>query len=285
MSTMTTATAPTGLGAPPIIDPAAVVARTHPRVTIADTISQTLTMAWRALKKMRRNPEQFFDVTLQPLLFTAMFAYIFGGSIAGSEHGYLPLLIPGIVAQTVLTTCMATGVQLREDMDKGVFDRFKALPIARIAPLAGPMVADLVRYLIAASLTFVTGVIIGYRPDGGVLGVLGAIALAVFSGWALAWIFTWIGIIAKSARAVQGMSLMILFPLTFLSNAFVPVSKLPGWLQAFVKVNPISILVSAMRDLANQGVVTAEVGWTLLAGLALIAVFAPLSVRSYRRHL
>ncbi len=108
-------------------------------------------MAWRALKKMRRNPEQFFDVTLQPLLFTAMFAYLFGGAISGNVHSYLPLLIPGIVAQTVLTTCMATGVQLREDMEKGVFDRFKSLPMARIAPLAGPMVADLVRYLIAAS--------------------------------------------------------------------------------------------------------------------------------------
>ena len=138
------------------------------------------------------------------------------------RQSYLPLLIPGIVAQTVLTTCMATGVQLREDMDKGVFDRFKSLPIARIAPLAGPMVADLVRYLIAASLTFVMGVIIGYRPGGGVLGVLGAIVLSVFTGWAIAWIFTWFGTIARNARSVQGMSMMILFPLTFLSNAFVP---------------------------------------------------------------
>jgi ABC-2 type transport system permease protein len=285
VSTMTAGTAPAGSVPLHAVDPAAVVARTRPRITIAETISQTLIMTWRALTKMRRNLEQFFDVTLQPLLFTAMFAYIFGGSIAGSEHNYLPLLIPGIVAQTVLTTCMATGVQLREDMDKGVFDRFKALPMARIAPLAGPMVADLVRYLIAASLTFVMGVIIGYRPAGGVLGVLGAIALANFTGWALAWIFTWIGTIAKSARAVQGMSLMILFPLTFLSNAFVPVNKLPGWLQAFVKVNPISIMVSAMRNLANQGVITSEAGWTLLAGLVVIAIFAPLSVRSYRRHM
>ena len=121
-------------------------------------------MAWRALKTMRRNPEQFFDVTLQPLLFTAMFAYVFGGAISGNVASYLPLMIPGIVAQTVLTTCMATGVQLREDMEKGVFDRFKSLPIARIAPLAGPMVADLVRYLIAASLTFATGMVMGYRP-------------------------------------------------------------------------------------------------------------------------
>jgi len=136
------------------VDPTAAVARTRPRTTITETVSQTLIMAWRALKKMRRNPEQLFDVTLQPLLFTAMFAYIFGGAISGNVHSYLPLLIPGIVAQTVLTTCMSTGVQLREDMEKGVFDRFKAMPMARIAPLAGPMVADLVRYLIAAGLTF-----------------------------------------------------------------------------------------------------------------------------------
>ena len=214
-----------------------------------------------------------------------MFAYLFGGAIAGGVHNYLPLLIPGIVAQTVLTTCMSTGVQFREDMDKGVFDRFKSLPIARIAPLAGPMVADLVRYLIAAGLTFVMGVIIGYRPGGGVLGVLGAIVLAVFAGWSLAWIFTWFGTIAHNARTVQGLSMLVLFPLTFLSNAFVPVSTLPGWLQAFVKVNPVSHLVSATRALANNATITAEAGWTVLACLVVIAVFAPLSVRSYRRNL
>jgi ABC-2 type transport system permease protein len=147
------------------------------------------------------------------------------------------------------------------------------------------MVADLVRYLIAASLTYVMGMIIGYRPAGGVLGVLGAIALAIFTGWALAWIFTFFGTIAKSARAVQGMSMLILFPLTFLSNAFVKVTSLPGWLQAFVKVNPVSFLVSATRGLANQGIITSDAGWTLLAGLVVIAVFAPLSVWSYRRHM
>jgi ABC-2 type transport system permease protein len=267
------------------VDPAAAVARSRPRNSITETLSQTLIMAWRALKKMRRNPAQFFDVSLQPLLFTAMFAYLFGGAIAGGVHNYLPLLIPGIVAQTVLTTCMSTGVQFREDMDKGVFDRFKSLPIARIAPLAGPMVADLLRYLIAAGLTFVMGVIIGYRPGGGVLGVLGAIVLAVFAGWSLAWIFTWFGTIARNARTVQGLSMLILFPLTFLSNAFVPVSTLPGWLQAFVKVNPVSHLVSATRALANSATITSEVGWTVIACLVVIAVFAPLSVRSYRRNL
>jgi ABC-2 type transport system permease protein len=268
-----------------VVDPAAAVARARPRTGATETVAHTFSMAWRALKKMRRRPEQFFDVTIQPLLFTAMFAYIFGGAISGNVKSYLPLMIPGIVAQTVLTTCMSTGVQLREDMEKGVFDRFKALPIARIAPLAGPMVADLLRYLIAASLTFVMGMIMGYRPSGGALGVLGAIVLAVFTGWAIAWIFTWIGTIARSAQSVQGFSMMILFPLTFLSNAFVPVHTLPGGLAAFVNINPVSHLVSATRDLANHGTITGQVGWTLLAGLVVIAIFAPLSVRSYKRHL
>jgi ABC-2 type transport system permease protein len=269
MSTVTADVMPAPSAPLHVVDAAAAVAAARPHVGLAETLGQTLIMAWRALIKMRRNPEQFFDVTLQPLLFTAMFAYIFGGAISGNVHSYLPLLIPGIIAQTVLTTCMATGVQLREDMDKGVFDRFKALPMARIAPLAGPMIADLVRYLIASGLTF----------------VMGAILLAIFTGWSLAWVFTWIGTIAKSARAVQGMSMLILFPLTFLSNAFVPVTTLPGWLADFVKVNPISHLVSGTRALANQGTINAEVGWTVLACVVVIAVFAPLSTRSYRRHM
>ncbi|MFC0866035.1 ABC transporter permease [Sphaerimonospora cavernae] len=260
------------------------VAAARRHVSLGETLSQTLAMAWRALKKMRRNPEQFFDVTLQPLLFTAMFAYIFGGAISGDVASYLPLLIPGILAQTILTTCMATGTQLREDMDKGVFDRFKSLPISRIAPLAGPMVADLVRYTIAATLTFGMGLLIGYRPGGGALGVLGAILLAIFTGWSLAWVFTWVGTIARSAQAVQGISMMILFPLTFLSNAFVPVETLPDWLATFVRVNPVSHLVTAARDLANGALVTGEVAWTVLACLAVITIFAPLSVRSYKRR-
>ena len=234
---------------------------------------------------MRRNPEQFFDVTIQPLLFTAMFAFIFGGAIAGDVASYLPLLIPGILAQTALTACMATGVQLREDMEKGVFDRFKALPIARIAPLAGPMVADLVRYAIASTLTFAAGIAMGYRPGGGVGGVVGSILLVMIGSWSLAWAFTFVGTIARSAQAVQGISMMIMFPLTFLSNAFVPVDTLPVWLQWFVNLNPVSHIVSAARDLANTGTVTIEVAFALLGFAIVIAVFAPLSVWSYKRKL
>jgi ABC-2 type transport system permease protein len=254
-------------------------------VSLADTARQTMTMAWRATLKMRRNLEQFFDVIIQPLLFTAMFAGIFGGAVAGSVDNYLPLLIPGLIAQTVLTACVATGTQIREDMDKGVFDRFKVLPISRIAPLAGPMVADMIRYLIAGVLTFGTGMVIGYRPGGGVLGVTMAILLGVIAGWSLAWIFTWFGTVGKTAQSVQAYSLMVMFPLTFLSNAFVPADTLPGWLETFTKLNPVSHIVTALRDLANSGQVTAEVGWALVGCLAVIAIFAPLAVRGFTRKM
>jgi ABC-2 type transport system permease protein len=255
------------------------------RPSLRDTVDQSLAMAWRAVKKMRRNPEQWFDVTLQPLLFTAMFAYIFGGAISGSVDSYLPIVITGILAQTALTASMATGVQLREDMDKGVFDRFKSLPIARIAPLVGPALADLLRYATAATLTILTGLLMGYRPDGGVGGVLAGWALTIVSGWSLAWIFTYFGTIARSAQAVQGISMMIMFPLTFLSNAFVPSSTLPSWLEAFVKVNPVSLVISAVRDLMNEGALTANVGWALLGCAIVVAIFLPLSVRSYNRKM
>ena len=256
--------------------------RPHPGLT--DTLTQTRSLAWRALKRMQRTPEQFFDVAIQPILFTAMFAYLFGGAIAGNVAAYLPLVITGQLAQTTLTACMATGVQIREDMDKGVFDRFRSLPIARIAPLAGPMTADLLRYAIAATLTLLTGVVMGYRPGGGPLGCLAGLALIVVAAWAVAWIFTWFGTIAKSAQGVQGISMMIMFPLTFLSNAFVPVDTLPTGLRAFATINPFSHVVSAIRDLMNEGRATAEVGWALLACAIVVAVFAPLAVRSVQRH-
>jgi ABC-2 type transport system permease protein len=255
------------------------------RPSLQDTLRQTFAMAWRALKKMRRNPEQFFDVTLQPILFTAMFAYVFGGAVSGSVSHYLPLMIPGILAQTALTASMATGTQMREDMDKGVFDRFKSLPIARIAPLAGPMMADLLRYGVAATITIAVGLAMGYRPGGGVGGVVAGWLLTVFAGWSLSWIFAWLGTVARSAQAVQGIGMMIMFPLTFLSNAYVPAETMPGWLRAFVNVNPVSHVVTAVRDLMNDGDVTAQVGWAVLACAIVVAVCAPMAVRSYSRKM
>jgi daunorubicin/doxorubicin transport system permease protein len=257
--------------------------RLSPHPSLGETVGQTFSMAWRALRKMRRNPEQLFDVVIQPLLFTAMFAYIFGGAIAGGVRGYLPTIITGILAQTSLTACMAAGTQMREDMEKGVFDRFRAMPMARIAPLAGPMIADLLRYAIAATLTITTGLLMGYRPGGGFGGVAAGWILVVVAGWSLSWIFAWLGTVLRTAQAVQGVGMMIMFPLTFLSNAFVPADTLPGWLQAFVKVNPVSLVIKAVRDLMNEGTVTSNVGWALLGCVAVVAVFAPLAVRSYGR--
>jgi ABC-2 type transport system permease protein len=257
--------------------------RLTPRPTLGETWSQTLTMAWRALKKMRRNPEQFFDVIIQPLLFTAMFSYIFGGAVSGSVKDYLPIVIPGILAQTALTACMATGTQMREDMEKGVFDRFRSLPMSRIAPLAGPMLADVLRYGIAATLTLATGFAMGYRPDGGVLGVFLGWLLVIIAGWSLSWIFAWLGTVARSAQAVQGIGMMIMFPLTFLSDAFTPKDTMPDWLQHFVAVNPVTLVIHAVRDLINDGNITANVGWALLGCGVIVAIFAPMAIRSYSR--
>ncbi len=253
------------------------------RVGLTDTLSQTLTLAWRATMKMRRSMEVMFDVTIQPLVFTGMFAYIFGGAVSGDVQSYLPLIITGLIGQTVLTACVATGVQLRTDMDTGVFDRFKVLPIARIAPLAGPMVADLLRYFIASALTFAVGIAIGYRPGGGVLGVAGAVLLAMLAGWSLAWIFTLFGIVGRNAAGVQGISLLVMFPLTFLSNAFVPTDTMPRPLEAFAEVNPVSLVITALRDLANQGQVTSAVGWAVVGCAVVVGIFAPLSVRRFKK--
>ncbi|TKC16787.1 ABC transporter permease [Robertmurraya kyonggiensis] len=251
---------------------------------IGQVIRNTLTMAYRGLLKIKRTPEQLFDVTLQPIIFTLMFTYIFGGAISGNVQNYLPVIIPGILVQTVITTSIVTGVQLREDMDKGVFDRFKSLPIARIAPLAGALLADTIRYTIASTLTFTMGYIMGYRPEGGLGNVILAGLIVIACAWAISWIFAFFGVISRNATSVQGISMIVLFPLTFLSNAFVPADTLPKVLQWFVKFNPISHLVTAVRELTNAG----TVGWDLIISLVgaavIVAIFAPITVRAYMRR-
>jgi ABC-2 type transport system permease protein len=239
-------------------------------------------MAYRALLKIRRTPEQWVDVLLQPILFTVMFAYIFGGAISGSVKHYLPVLVPGILVQGVIATSVVTGAQLREDMEKGVFDRFRSLPIARSAPLAGALLTDTIRYAIGTGMTFLVGFAIGWRPEGGWWLVLAGL-LVIVTSWAVSWIWALLGVVLRGAGAVQGIGIMILFPLTFLSNAFVPVDTLPRWLAWFANVNPISHLVTALRELTNHGVVGADFGWTLLGAAVIVAVFAPLKIRAYMR--
>jgi ABC-2 type transport system permease protein len=178
---------------------------------------------------------------------------------------------------------IVTGVQLREDMSSGVFDRFRSLPIARIAPLAGALLADTLRYALGATITFIVGYVMGYRPEGGFVGVVAACVLVIVCSWALSWIFAFLGVMARSASSVQGISMMVLFPLTFLSNAYVPASTMPSWLQVFVKLNPVSHLVSAARELTTSGTIGADL-WLSLAGAAVVVlVFAPLTVRAYMR--
>lgn len=253
------------------------------RAGLGLALSNTLTMAGRGLIKIRRTPEQLMDVTLQPILFTLMFTYIFGGAISGDVASYLPVIIPGILVQTVITTSVVTGVQLREDMDKGVFDRFRSLPIARIAPLSGALLADTIRYAIATTLTFTMGYIMGFRPAGGLLAVIAAGVLVIVCSWAMSWIFAFFGVIARTASSVQGISMIILFPLTFLSNAFVPVDTMPSWLQWFVNINPVSHLVTAVRDLTNTGTFGSDAWISLLGAAVIVAIFAPLTVRAYMR--
>ncbi|MDR0848222.1 MAG: ABC transporter permease [Propionibacteriaceae bacterium] len=251
--------------------------------SLGQVFRDTLTMAWRHFIKMFRNPAEFTDVTIQPILFTLMFVFLFGGAIAGDVKSYLPTMIPGLLAMSVLTTASVTGTKMREDMDKGVFDRFKSLPMARIAPLSGALLADTLRYFIATTLTFATGFVIGYRPESGMRGVVVAGLLIIFTTWALSWIFALLGVIMPSASSVQGLSMMILMPLTFVSNAIVPVASMPSWLQAFVKVNPITHVVSAMRDLTMNGDWGVDVVWTLVISIIIVVVFAPLTVRAYMR--
>jgi ABC-2 type transport system permease protein len=260
-----------------------MITLTAPRgpVTLTQAVENSLTMAGRGLLRMRRTPEQFAGALLEPVLFTVMFAYIFGGAIAGGVQGYLPFFIPGILVMSVITTTVMTGMQLREDMDKGVFDRFRSMPIARSAPLAGALLADTIVYAIVTVMTCLTGFAIGWRPAGGIVGVILAGMLVIVCSWAVSWIFALVGVLARTAATVQGASFLVLFPLAFLSNAFVPARTLPGWLQGFVAVNPISHLITAARELTGGVSAGPDVWWALLGAAAIAAVFAPLTVRAY----
>lgn len=263
----------------PRIEPVVPIAR---QVTVRQTVTQSATMAGRGLLKIKHNPRHLFDVVVLPIVFTVMFSSIFGGAIAGDVTGYLPTLIPGVLVQVVLAASVTTGVQLREDMNKGVFDRFRSLPIARIAPLAGSLLADVLRYVVGTTITVIVGLIMGYRP-GSAVGVVCACLLVVVVAFALSWIFALMGVVMEKASTVQGVSMLVLMPLTFMSNALVPVATMPGWMQAFAEVNPVSHLVSAVRQMAD-GQFGMEIVWSLLGAGIVLMVVAPLTLRVYMRR-
>ncbi|MFU8841178.1 MAG: ABC transporter permease [Nitriliruptoraceae bacterium] len=239
---------------------------------------------WRAMLKIKHIPEQLFDVTMFPVIFLLMFTYLFGGALAGSTGAYLQQVLPGILAMTVAMITMYTGLTLNRDIEKGVHDRFRSLPIWRPAPLVGALLADAVRYSIAATVILTLGLVLGFRPDAGPVGVVLAVGLLLVFCFGLSWIWTLLGLTMRSENALMGVSTMVLFPLTFISNVFVPPETLPAFLEAVVEVNPLTILVTAMRGLMHGGDVGGEIVIVLAVSAGLTAVFGPLTLRAYRRH-
>jgi ABC-2 type transport system permease protein len=249
----------------------------------ASALSATLTFGWRGMLKVKHVPEQLIDVTITPVMFTLLFTYLFGGAIAGSTSAYRDFILPGVLVVAVLFTTVYSGIAINTDVTKGVVDRFRSLPIWPSAPLLGALIGDMVRYLVAATVIIVLGLILGFRPDNGVPGVLASVGLVVLFSFGLSWVFTSLGLVMRSPQATMNAGFMSIFPLTFLSNVYVEPDTLPSGLEAFVNANPISHLVSACRGLMD-GSVDAENLIVVLGTTALLtAVFLPLTTYLYRR--
>ena len=275
-------TSPTASSAPAEQAALRSVLSASPRPPRPSALGAALTFGWRGMLKIKHVPEQLIDATLTPVLFTVMFTYMFGGAIAGSTGEYLEFLLPGILVMSVLFTTVYSGVALNTDLTKGVVDRFRSLPVARPAPLLGSVLGDSIRYLVAAVVVLVVGVALGFRAEAGVGGMALAVALVVVFSFGLSWVFTTLGLLLRAPNAVMNSGFMALFPLTFLSNVFVEPETLPGWLEAWVDVNPISHLTTAARGLMAGRTEGFEILVVLGVAAGLTVVFAPLTTRLYR---
>lgn len=245
--------------------------------------SASVTFGWRAVLKIKHVPEQLFDVTAFPIMMVLMYTYLFGGALAGSTSDYLQYLLPGILVMSIVMITMYTGISVNTDIDKGVFDRFRTLPIWRPAVMVGYLLGDMLRYLIASVVMIGVGLIMGFRPDGGVVGVLAGVALLIVFSFAVSWIWTMFGLLLRTEKSVMGVSMMVMFPLTFLSDIFVDPKTMPGWLQAFVDNNPVTRLASAVRDLMHGDSAGADIAWTLGWAGVIVAIFGPITMRLYAR--
>jgi ABC-2 type transport system permease protein len=263
-----------GPGAPPLWRGA--------RPPRAKPLSASLTFLVRGLLKLRRVPEQAADAVLIPIIFTALFTYLFGGALAGSTGDYLHFLLPGTLVMTALLVTVYAGAGLNADKTRGILDRFRSMPYWGPAHLAGALLAEAVRALVASAIVIAVGLLMGFRPDGGITGVISAVVIVVVFSVSLAWVWAAIGLVVRSPAAVSTLSFLVQFPLTFASNVFVDPKTMPGWLHTFVDVNPVSLLATTVRDLMAGTASATQIGWVLLASAALTAVFAPLSMRLYR---
>ena len=250
----------------------------------ASAWAATTTLGWRAMLKIKHVPFQLFDVTAFPLMMTLMFTYLFGGALAGSPRAYVQYLLPGIVVQTIVFITVYTGVGLNTDITKGLFDRFRSVPIWQPAPIFGALLGDVFRYSLAATMVVTLGIIMGFRPAGGIVGVVLAVALIILFAISLSWMWIIVGMLVKSPESVMTSSFLLLFPLTMASNIFVDPRTMPGWLQTVVAVNPVTHLANASRGLMHGNVAVSNVVWVLVASAAITAVFAPLAMRMYHRE-
>ena len=245
-------------------------------------LSASLTFGWRTLLKIKHVPEQLTDVVAIPIIFTVMFTYLFGGAVAGSTSGYLQFLLPGTLVMTVVMVTMYAGVALNSDITKGVFDRFRSLPIWRPAPIVGAMLGDAGRYVLASTVVTALGLVLGFRPEAGAVGVLSAIALVLVFAFSLSWLWTVIGLVMRTPSSVMSVGFLIQFPLTLASNVFVDPGTTPTWVRAFINANPVSQLVTAVRGLMHGTATASQVVWVLVASALLVGVFAPLTMHLYR---
>jgi ABC-2 type transport system permease protein len=255
-------------------------ARTEP----ASALSATGTLAWRAMLKIKHVPFQLFDVTITPIMFTLLFTYMFGGALAGSPRVYIQFLLPGILVQTIIFITVYTGVGLNSDIQKGLYDRFRSLPMWQPAPILGALAGDLFRYSMASTIIIVLGVILGFRPAGGVAGVLLAFGMVLIFAFAVSWIWIIFGMKVKTPESVMTTSFVFLMPLTFASNIFVGLETMPSWLQAVVRHNPVTHLTNASRGLMHGKDVGADIVWVLVAAAVIVLVAAPIALRMYHRE-
>lgn len=253
------------------------------RPTPAGAIGNTLTFAWRAILKIKHTPEQLFDVVVTPIMFTVLFTYLFGGAIAGSTTEYLQFLLPGILVQTVVFTTLYTGFTLNTDISRGVYDRFRSMPIWKPSPLVGALVGDMARYTAAALVVVIVGLAMGFDAGGGWMGLIAAILILNVIAFGLSWIFTTVGLVVRMPSTVMTVSWLVLMPLTFASNAFVDPATMPEWLQSFVAVNPVTHAVTAVRGLMHGAWAPADLGLALLSPTITLALFAPVAIYLYNR--